>query len=181
MKKYYKYVLFVVLFFLVGCGFNSSVRSAVNDFFMKYTSLDETIMDQLNSYVKSEDLTDEQEEVYKEVIKRQYRNLEYEIVNEEVIDDETIVHVKIWVYDLYKAQKDALDYYNSNMDEFKDSDGYYDKDKYVDFKLNKMKDIDDKKEYELDLKVVKDGNKYRVKQLTNDELEKIHGIYNYEE
>lgn len=182
MKKVYKMIfVFGLLFLIVGCGEKATVRSAVNEFFNRYNTLDAVIMDQLNSYVKGEDLNDSQEEVYKEILRREYTNLEYEIVKEENVDDENIVYVKIWVYDLYKAQKEALDYYNDHKDEFTDNEGNYDKVKFMDYKLEQMKKMMDKKEYELELRVVKDDDGYRVKQLTNEELEKIHGIYNYEE
>lgn len=182
MKKVYKMIVLICFLFLFsGCGEKMTVRSAVDDFFNRYHTLDAVIVDQLNSYVKGEDLNDSQEEVYKEILRREYTNLEYEIVGEEYVDEESIVHVKIWVYDLYKAQKNALDYFQEHMDEFKDEDGNYDREKFMDYKLEQMKNMNDKKEYELELRVVKEDNGYRVKQLTNEELEKIHGIYNYEE
>jgi hypothetical protein len=35
--------------------------------------------------------------------------------------------------------------------------------------------------YTIDIKVEKDGDDWKVVQLSNESLEKIHGIYNYEE
>ncbi len=44
-----------------------------------------------------------------------------------------------------------------------------------------MKDATETVDYELELKVVKNNNDWDVTQLSVEDLEKIHGIYNYEE
>jgi len=175
MKKYFKYLLLLIVLFLFGCGKSMTPRSAVDEFFSKYIKLDDAIVDQLNSYVKAEGLTEEQEEVYKKVLRREYTNLEYDIVSEETNGDETIVNVKVKVFDLYKAQKEAMEYYKNNPKMFKSND------EFMDYKLDKMSTITDKHEYDMVLTVVKDNDGYRVKQLNNSDLEKIHGMYNYEE
>ncbi len=174
MKKILSLIL--VSFLLFGCGQSMNARTAVNDFFAKYIYMDDTVIDQLNSYVKTEGLNSKQEELYKEIIKKQYRNLEYEILHEEYVDGGAYVDVKISVYDLFKAQKEAIDYYSKHLDEFKDSE-----DSFINYRLEKMNKQEDKYDYEIRLYVVSEDNGYRVKQLSNDDLEKIHGIYNYEE
>ena len=65
--------------------------------------------------------------------------------------------------------------------EFNDDNGVYDAAKFITFQLDKMKAAMDTVKYKLELKVVKNGDDWDVTQLSTTDLEKIHGIYNYEE
>ena len=47
--------------------------------------------------------------------------------------------------------------------------------------MDKMKAATETIDYELELKVVKSDGDWDVTQLSTSALEKIHGIYNYEE
>jgi hypothetical protein len=51
----------------------------------------------------------------------------------------------------------------------------------MDYKLDKMTEEMDTVSYTIDIKVEKEGDNWKVVQLSNENLEKIHGIYNYEE
>ena len=104
MKKFL--VAFVLLFGLVGCEY----------------------VDDRN------ELDDDQKGTYKEILKKQYSDMKYEITDEKYDGDNAVVTVKLTVYDLYKVQKDADKHLADNPDE----------------------------------------------QLSNESLQKIHGIYNYE-
>ena len=122
----------------------------------------------------------EGKETYKEVLKRQYRDLIYTIENEDYDGDTAKVTVKITVYDLYKAQKDASEYLSNHPDEFL-TDGEYDNDLYMDYKLEQMRDMNDTVSYNIVFNVTKTDGKWYVEQPSDEVLEKIHGVYNYEE
>ena len=51
----------------------------------------------------------------------------------------------------------------------------------MDYKLDKMKNVKETVEYTIEFNVSKDdkGN-YKVVDLSTDDLEKIHGIFNYD-
>ena len=123
----------------------------------------------------------EEEDKYRDVMKKQYRDLKYKIIDETYDGDNATVKVKIKVYDLYKAQNEATEYLNSHLDEFKNDEGSYDNSKYLKYKLDKMKETNDTIDYTLELNVTKNskGN-WEVLKLSSSDLEKIHGIYNYE-
>lgn len=182
MKRFGIGILFLLfLFVLGGCDGSMTPSSAVSEYLDKYVTLDSSIVSQLNDFVDTEDLTDDQKVLYKEVLRRQYSSLSYEITNEDIVEDNATVTVKIKVYNLAKVQSDASEYLENNPDEFKTSDGEYDRSLFVDYKLNKMKETTDTVEYELDIKVVKDNGLWEVSQLSQDNLNKIHGIYQIEE
>ena len=112
--------------------------------------------------------------------KHQYQDLKYEIVSEKYDGDNATVEAKITVYDLYKVQKDANNYLTNNGDEFKEN-GVYSNDLFMNYKLDKMKKVTDTIDYNIIFNVIKDdkGN-YKVNDLSNSDLEKIHGVYNYD-
>ena len=166
---------------LVGCScVKESASDAVKDYLNQYRNLNDTVMVDLAALVDSEDLNDDQKEVYNEILKKQYQDLTYEVKNEEYDGDKAEVEVTITVYDLYKAQTDASTYLSNNLSEFNDENGVYDNEKYLDYKLEQMKNTTDTVEYTIEFNVVKEDDDWVVVQPDTDDLEKIHGIYNYD-
>jgi len=183
MKKILFGLMFLLCsFLLVGCGEEMTPTEAVRDYMEGYVTLDDSVINQLNDYVKSnETLTDKQRDVYKEILRKQYSSLTYDIKNEKIEGNTAYVKLKINVKDLYKIQKETNEYYEQNKDEFNDDDGLYNVALFVDYQLDKMKAAVDTVSYDLEVKVVKNAGDWDVTQLSNSDLEKIHGIYNYEE
>ena len=107
-------ILFMTLM-LLGCGKDLSAREVVSDYLENYITLDKSVVDQLNEYVDNEKLTNEQKLVYKEILRRQYSSLTYDIQNERYEGNMAYVKTKINVIDLAKAQQEALDYYNKHI------------------------------------------------------------------
>lgn len=180
-KKILSLILLLSCFLLIGCGEEMTPMQAVDDYLQRYITLDDSIMDQLNEFVNNEDLTDEQKSTYKEILRNQYSSLTYTLKDEKIDGEIAYVTAKIQVKDLYKAQKDAVAYYEEHKDEFNDDNGVYDAAKFLNYKLLQMKEATDTKDYEIEFKVVKNDNDWDVSQLSNEDLEKIHGIYEYEE
>ena len=176
-------LLIIVLFILVsvGCGMKPTAREAAIEYLELYRNKDKVVMEELHEYVNEEDLTDDQKEKYYDVLKKEYSTLMYEVEHEQYDGNIAYITFKITVIDLYKAQKEAAEYFNEHQSEFDDENGIYDKKKYMDYKLDKMTEEMDTVSYTIDIKVEKEGDNWKVVQLSNENLEKIHGIYNYEE
>jgi hypothetical protein len=175
-------MLFLSSFLLIGCGEEMTPRQAVRDYMESYVTLDDSVIDQLNKYVDgNEELTNEHKVTYKEILRKQYSSLTYSILNERIEDNVAYVEVEINVKDLYKIRKETNEYYANNKNEFNDNNGVYDVSKFITFQLDKMKAATETVKYKLELKVVKSDDDWDVAQLSNSDLEKIHGIYNYEE
>lgn len=182
MKKKILGLLFIVIaLILTGCGEEMTPTDAVRDYLEQYVTLDSRVMEQLDEFLEREDLTEDQQEVYRNVLKKEYSTMTYTINNEKIEDDVAYVDVKINVLDLYKVQRDSLAYFEENMEEFNNEEGVYDKVKFLNYKLEQMMEATETTSYDLTLKVVKNDNDWEVSQLSNEDLEKIHGIYNYEE
>lgn len=180
MKK--KIFLIVSLLLLVvGCGcMKKTAKGAVQDYLNQYKNLSANVISDMDDVIDNENLTDTQKEKYRDVLKKQYQDLKYDIVSEKYDGDNATVDVKIKVYDLYKVQKDANDYLTTSGNEFKEN-GVFSNDLFMDYKLDKMKKTMDTIEYNITFNVTKDdkGN-YKVSDLSNTDLEKIHGVYNYD-
>lgn len=175
-------VLITSLLFIGGCAKPLTAKEAVEEHLEKYRSSSKEVMAALDEYVDAEnDLNDSQKEVYKEVLKKQYKNIKYKIVNETYTQNEALITTEITVFDLYKAQKEADEYLSEHQSEFYNENGSYDKSKFLDYKLSLMKDYTYFTDYTIDFHVVKnDKDKWEVLELSNEDLEKLHGIYKYE-
>ena len=161
-------VMIVSLFMVVGCSCsNDKAADAVEKYLNDYKGLNDHVLEDID-------------EIYREVLKRQYRDLVYTIENEDYDGDTADVTVKITVYDLYKVQKDASNYLSEHPDEFL-TDGEYDNDLYMEYKLEQMKNMNDTIQYNVVFHVVKQDGDWVVEQPDEEMLEKIHGVYNYDE
>lgn len=176
-------VLFLSLTFLVGCdNMINSPTSVVEDFFSKYQKLDKEVLEELEKTIdKDKNMNNEQKKEYKERLQRQYQNLSYKITNEEVFDGSAIVDVEIEVLDyattIYKAKK----YYQEHPEEF-DTENSDDKNidkekKYIDYKLKKLKEVNDKNKYEITLNLTKKEGVWKLDELNDSDKQKIHGLY----
>ncbi len=177
-----KIILFLTCLFLaVGCSCsNEKAKDAVEKYLNEYKGLSNEVLKNIDDLVsKEENLTDKDRDTYKEILKKQYRDLTYTIENESYDGDKANVTVKITVYDLYKVEKDSEKYLNEHREDFL-TNGVYDSKKYITYKLEQMKDVNEVISYNVVFKTIKVDGKWQVEQPSDEVLEKIHGIYNYE-
>ena len=85
--------LFIFLLLLVGCSLSNTPTAQVEDLLSKYQMLDKDIKSGINNVVSEETLTDSQKERYRKIIEKQYKNLAYEIKEEEIDGNEAEITV----------------------------------------------------------------------------------------
>lgn len=178
MKKII-HVLFIFLIVVILSGCNNTAVKTVEDYLNEYKYLSNNVTENMKEIVDRENIEGIDRETYIKIFEKQYKDLKYEILNEEYNGDEATIKVKINVYDLYKIQNDANIYLANHMEEFNDENGEYDYKKFIKYKLNKMINANDRVDYTIDFYVVNKDNRWTVSSLSNADLEKIHGIYNY--
>ena len=180
MKKLLFAFLGFLLVFTTACdNVGNTPTKKVEELMGKYQSVDEDVLDDLNNVIGSEaNLTNEQQERYRKLMEKQYKNLTYEIKEEKVDGDNATVEVEIEVIDLAKINAEAEEYLTNNADEFNDDTGSYSQEKFTNYKLDKMEDAKDKVTYTLQLTLTKDDGEWELDNLTETERQKIHGIYN---
>ena len=176
MKKKILIFLFLSLI-VVGCGkTTTSPRVEVQKLFNNYNSLSSDLLIQLDSVMSTEDLTDEQKLNYKDILKRQYEDLKYKINSEVISGENAIVNVDVEVYNLVKAMDDSDKYLEEHKEEFY-VDDKFDSKKFWDYKLNKMKDINERVNYTMDISLTLIDGKWHLDELLEVNRQKIHGLY----
>ena len=179
MKK--MVIVLIMVLFMFGCDNNlmNTPTKRVETLMNNYITLDKGVLDDLNETLLSETvMTNKQKEEYREIIKKQYQNLAYEIKNETVDGNNATVDVEIEVYNYKKIIDEANTYLTNNQSEFQNETGAVDVEKYNDYKLEQLKNAKDKVKYTLNLTLKKVNDKWTLDNLTDTEISKIHGMYN---
>ena len=173
MKKKLILFLLLVMFLLVGCeNIQNTPTSKVESFFANYQKLDSMVLKELDNTVeKEENLTKEQKEKYKTLFEKQYQNLSYKIVDEEIIENQAMVNVEIEVFDYKNAIKKAEEYYVDHQEEFSEDEDYWD------YKIKEMQKVVDRINYKITIYLEKEEGLWEISDLTVDDREKIHGLY----
>ena len=172
-----KILIFLFLLFIVtGCGADNTPKKEVQKLFSNYNNLSSDLLIQLDSVMESENLSEEQIKKYKEVLKRQYKDLKYKINDEIISQDSAIVSTEVEVYDLVKVIDDADEYLKNNKDEFYDNEEL-DNEKFWDYKLDKMLKSNEKITYTVDFSLTKLDDKWTLDELLETDRQKIHGLY----
>ncbi len=179
MKKIMTLVVVSILC-LTGCALMSNgPKDAVKKFLDNYKNNDQVVVDELNDYLTTEDLTDDEMKDYREIYLRQYSNLKYEIKDEKIDGDKAEVEVQITVYDYYKTNKVSGEYLTANKADFVDDKGDIDLTKYLSYKVSKLLDTTDTVDYTLTLNLNKVDDRWEIEPLTTEQLTKLHGTYEY--
>ncbi len=169
----------ITMLLCVGCACSADKASdTVKEYLTKYNNKDEQILVELEKLMEEEKLTDEQKELYRDIMEKQYEDLKYEIQEEKYNGEEATVTTKITVYDLYTIQKEADEYKNNHQEEFLDKNKKYDANKFLNYKLDLMKKTSKRIDYTIDFKVIKKEESWTLDKVKTEDLEKIHGIYN---
>ena len=174
-------LLLLVLFIFTGCSFiKDSPTKAIENLLEMYQKQDTEVLNDLDKVLNSSNYTDSQKVRYKELMKKQYKDLTYKIKNETINKDNATVECEIEVYDYSKAIQDSDLYLESNKQEFLNTDNTINYEKYNDYKLDNIKNIKDRVTYTINFTLHKDkDNKdlWIVDELSDLDTKKIHGLY----
>ena len=163
MKK-----LFLVIFsftMLVGCTLGNTPTSRVEDMLTNYQMVTDNIDISYTYLTDDNNLNQDIRDDYEEAIRKQYKNLSYE-VKEEVIDgDKAIVTIEVEVMNY----KNAIDKYDKSS---------YEINKYHELVLEQIKNSKEMVTYTLDISLTKDNNDtWKLDNLTEENRDKLLGIY----
>lgn len=174
--------ILTMILILTGCNLalNNTPTKRVEMFLANYQTLNEEVMNDLSDVVMDEDkFNDSQKEKYKELMKRHYQALTYDIKDELIDGDEATVITQITVYDYTKEKSKANVYKDNNLDEFR-TDGKYDESLFNDYLLDRLIRVKDTVTYTINFKLHKSENgNWKLDDLTKEQEQKIHGIYLY--
>lgn len=173
-----------ILTFMTGCGCQGNLMNTptkkVEMFLGNYQSLDEEVLTQLDKIVaEEENFNTEQRNSYKDLMKKHYQDLTYDVKDEVIDGDVATVTVEIEVTDYSKAMAEAETYLAEHPEEFKDENGEYDKSLFVTYRLEQLKDVNDTVKYTLELTLTKVDDEWVLDDITDVDERKIHGMYIY--
>ena len=181
MKKIIAIILSLTL--LVGCDMldiNNTPTKKVEEYLNKFQINDEEVLNDLDKVLINLKINDENKEEYREIIKKQYKDMQYSIKEEKEDGDEATVTAEIIVKDFTKIISEAEKYKKENINEFYEEDMYNDN-LYKKYLLDKLKDAKDKITYTLVFKLKNKNGKWQLQPITGEIEDKILGIYNYED
>lgn len=180
MKKIILCLLSILL--LSGCGekvFNTPVKK-VETFLQNYQTLSVDIVEQLNKVVNEEEnFNADQRLAYKELMKKHYQDLTYEIKDEKIDGDKATVTVEIEVRDYSKALKEADQYLENNKTEFYDDKGVYNEFLFTTYRIEQLKKVKDKVKFTLNLTLSKMNDEWKLDPISDIDEQKINGVYYY--
>ena len=111
---------------------------------------------------------------YKELMKKHYKDINYEIKEEKVNGDKATVEVEVEVRDYSKIlSSDVI------PDEIKDEEGNYSDEAYYDYQLGLMEKAEEKVKYTITFYLTKTNDEWKIDDLNESTMQKIHGIYIY--
>lgn len=173
-------LLLAFTFILSGCTLFASKATptaAVENFLGKYQSLNQAVMNQLDDVVANQGLTANQSDEYKRLMKNQYQNLTYTVKKEQIKSEEATVSAVVEVFNLGKQQTTVDAYVETNPTEFKDEEGTFSKVKYMDYKIEQLKKVDDRVKYNINFKLTQVDNKWVLETISDTDRQKINGVY----
>ncbi len=131
MKKYI--IIVITILFLCACSMKGAPSLKVSEYLNGYNSLSEAVIGDMETAIQAENLTTENTSLYREVLMKQYQNLKYDIVEENIEGNTAEVKVKITVYDLHNSKVESENYMNEHQDEFLNEENIFDEEKYIFF------------------------------------------------
>lgn len=182
MKKGIKKILVVLCAILLFTGCSCSMNDnkpeeAVETFYERYRAKDDNIITQLKETIQNEDLTDENKKDYQELMEKQYDQFAYVIKDIKEKDDTATVTTEVTVLNYRSAVLKAEEELKKNPEKFNDDEGNFSEKKYMDYKIEKMQEVNDTTTHTIDLSLTKEAGMWKVEQLSSDDISKLHGLY----
>ena len=130
-----KFIYFITIIFLItGCSIslNNTPTKQVELMLADYQTLNKRVLDDLDDVIEDNvDLVGTQKEEYRQLMKKHYKDIIYDVKEERINGDEAVVSTEIDVLDYTKALSKANTYLQAHPEEFTDSNGNYDNEKFV--------------------------------------------------
>ncbi|MBP3921028.1 MAG: hypothetical protein J6D28_05635 [Bacilli bacterium] len=176
-----KILIPLTIILLTACSMldisNTPTKKA-EEFLNKYQILHEDVIKDLDNVLKKEQFSINNQEEYRELIKKQYKDLQYEIKETKEDGNEATITAEIIVKDYTKTIKEAEIYKRTHIKEFYEEETYSD-DKYKKYLIERLKEAKDKVTYQINLTAHKENGKWQLDKITEEVEDKILGIYDY--
>ncbi len=149
-------LLISIIFLITACDLGNTPISIVEDYLNKYQMLDKSIDTSYTLLTRDNNITKDEKEEYEKIIKKQYRNLSYELKEETIDGNTATVPVEIEVMNFKKT----IDKYTNNNKKI----------------IEELKNNKEKITYTIKFKLTKKNNKWILNSLDNEEKLKLLGM-----
>ena len=167
----------IIIGFIKGKVNATSPVGMTHSYLKRFQKEDKSLTSKI-TYPFSDNLNSNQEQRYKEIIKKQYRNIKYSILDEYVGEVDSNITVQVSVKDLKETYEQANSYVFAHKDKFLDESGNLDNDKVINYKLEQMEKAKDTIEYSIVINYYKNSNnQWEMTELSSTDLKKISGIF----
>lgn len=178
MKKILVIICALLLFTGCSCSMDdTSPEMAVDTFFEKYRAKDENIITQLTDTIENEDLMDDEKENYKSLMEKQYDQFAYVIKDLDEEDEMATATVELTVLNYKSAVLKAENELQNNPEKFNDENGEFSEEKYTKYKIEEMANVTDTTTHTIELSLTKEAGMWKVNQLSDEDISKLHGLY----
>jgi len=168
---------------MTGCSLkdmDNTPTKQVESYLNDYQTLNSNVLTSIDALIDQEEMFDEdQQTTYRDIIKKHYQDLTYQVKEETVNGDKATVEVEIEVNDYTKVLKQAETYRTTNQSEFMSDNGKFDESLFNTYKLDLLKNNKERVKYTIYFSLTKTDDKWTLDNLTDTEQEKILGIYEY--
>lgn len=162
MKKVF---LIVVLSLLVGCSLGNTPTSKTEELLSNYQMNKNNISVSYTYLTSDTNISSDIIKKYEDAIRKQYRDMSYEIKDEEIDGDTAVVTIEIEVMDFGKA----INKYNKSE---------YESVRYHELITKELENTKEMITYALDITLTKDEkDKWVVDDLSLENRDKLLGIY----
>lgn len=171
MTKFFRIILpLFFLIFITGCDLGNTPTSKVEDLMSKYQMLDNDIRNGIDNVLDNSEMSVEQEDRYRKILEKQYKNLTYDVKEESIDGDVATIRTEIEVIDYRKVVDRVENEYIGSSE--------YGTSKYIDYKLDELEKAKERVVYTINFTCIKDedGN-WNLDNLTNLDMQKIQGMY----
>lgn len=178
-----KIIICLLCFLLVGCVINkNSPTDVVEDLYTSYQNLDTSVLRELEGFVQKEIYMNEQEkDIYRSLLKKQYQNLSFKIVNEEVLEDMAVVDTEIEVLDYSSSILRSKKYYLEHQEEFSDvvvdQNNIFTRSEYIDYMLQELGKVQSKMKYGITFSLHYKNDSWEIEKIYDLDIQKIQGLY----
>ncbi len=156
-------IIYIILLIMTGCSLNNTPNSKTEELLNKYQKLDSSIIISPNVLANDNNLTIDLEKEYNKIIKKQYKNLSYEIKNTKEDGNTATITTEIKVLNYKKV----IDNMNGKKGR-----------KYHQRLINKLKETNERVTYTIDITLIKNEKGiWKVNSLSNEIEKKLLGIY----
>ena len=178
MKKIIIALCMILLFTGCSCSLNDHTpEEAIDTFFEKYRQKDDDVITQLKDTIESVVTNDEAKKDYQDLMEKQYDQFAYVIKNLKKDNDKATASIELTVLDYKSALKKAEEELKNNPEKFNDDKKVFSEEKYMNYKIEKMKEVEDTKTYTIEMSLTKKAGMWTVSQLSDDDISKLHGLY----